>query len=388
MGGALYMMPKYYRDAEVWSGKAAIPWGIMVPTYAYFALIATGTSTLNALYTVFGYKGPNRAFEKVLKHLIWFSLITLIPAWTPILSDLGRLDHFLSMITGFNPSSRIAWMGALYVFFFIMVLIELVFHIRLDAMDEERKKILEGSALALTISILTLIADLALDGNLGSVFGASTGVPAWSGAYVAVLFVILAILMGAAWDTLFLLGVYGLRGQLTRDIKEFIAKIYSYTMLVTIPATGFVLSWEAITSLDYPMRWEFFRVLTSGHLGAEFEWIVIFLGFIVTYLIAIAAYKLRSATITAIASLILVFAGYALVYDFVIGGQVARLSFGGLDNINPYHIRFWPYHYHWGVPELSVLTGGIALWLFLLILGEILLPLEEGEKPKHLWIFR
>lgn len=388
MGGALYEMPKYYKDSEVWSAKAAMPWGVMVPTYAYFALVATGTSTLNAIYTVFGYRGPDETFKKVIKHLIWFSLITLIPAWTPILSDLGRLDHFTWMIKGFNAFSRIAWMGALYGFFLIMILIELVFHIRLDAMDKDRKKLLEGSALALTISVLTLIADISLDGNLGSVFGASTGTPAWSGAYAPILFVVLAVLLGAAWDTIYLLGVYGLRKSLTREIKRFISKIYSYAIIITIPIIGFILSWEAITSYDYPPRWEFFKVLTSGHFGPEFWGIVVFLGLIVTYIIAIAGYELRSLGATVVAGLILIFSGYTFVYDFVIGGQIARLSFQNLDNMNPYYIRFWPYSYHWGIPELAVLTGGIALWFFLLILGEVLLPLEEGEKPKHLWIFR
>jgi hypothetical protein len=388
MGGALREAPLYYRDVEVWKTKAAIPWGVMVPTYAYFALIATGTSTLNAIYTVFGYRGPNETFKKVIKHLMWLSLITLIPAWTPILSDLGRLDHFMWMIKGFNPSSRIAWMGALYVFFFIMILIELIFHIRLDAMEEERKKMLERGAAALTISILTLIADLSLDGNLGSVFGASTGVPGWVGAYMAVLFVVLAVLLGAAWDTLYIIGVYGFRGNLTKDIKDFVSKIYSYTMLIAIPVVGFILTWEAITSISYPPRWEFIKVLTSGHIGAEFKWIVILFGFIITYLIAIPAYKLNSPTATAVASLILVFAGYTLVYDIVMGAQIARLSYQGLNSINPYHVKYWPFSYHWGAPELTVLTGGLALWVFLLIAGELVLPLEEGEKPKHLWIFR
>ena len=33
----------------------------------FFALMATGSSIVNSIYTVFGYKGPNGEYEKIVK---------------------------------------------------------------------------------------------------------------------------------------------------------------------------------------------------------------------------------------------------------------------------------------------------------------------------------
>jgi Ni/Fe-hydrogenase subunit HybB-like protein len=62
-----------------------IPWGLLVPGYVFFALMATGSSIVNSIYTVFGYKGPNGEYEKIIKLGVWFSLITIVPAWIMIL---------------------------------------------------------------------------------------------------------------------------------------------------------------------------------------------------------------------------------------------------------------------------------------------------------------
>jgi Ni/Fe-hydrogenase subunit HybB-like protein len=58
-----------------------IPWGLLIPGYVFFALMATGSSIVNSIYTVFGYKGPNGEYEKIIKLGVWFSLITIVPAW-------------------------------------------------------------------------------------------------------------------------------------------------------------------------------------------------------------------------------------------------------------------------------------------------------------------
>ncbi len=65
-----------------------IPWGLLVPGYVLFALMATGSSIENSIYTVFGCNGPNGEYEKIIKLGVWFSLITIMPAWIMILLDL------------------------------------------------------------------------------------------------------------------------------------------------------------------------------------------------------------------------------------------------------------------------------------------------------------
>lgn len=67
-----------------------IPWGLVVVGYTFFALVATGSSIVNSLFTVFHYRGPDGILEKVIKYGVWFSLASIVPAWILILLDLAK----------------------------------------------------------------------------------------------------------------------------------------------------------------------------------------------------------------------------------------------------------------------------------------------------------
>ncbi len=41
-----------------------------------------------------------------------------------------------------------------------------------------------------------------------------------------------------------------------------------------------------------------------------------------------------------------------------------------------------------GFDEILMMVGAIIAYIALLLLGILLLPLEQGEKPRRLWIFR
>jgi len=120
-----------------------IPWGLLVPGYVFFALMATGSSIVNSIYTVFGYKGPNGEYEKIIKLGVWFSLITIVPAWIMILLDLPNplsvTNMFIHTHEGlllfFQYLSPIAWMAVLYMLFALTLLIELVYFIRSEVSE-------------------------------------------------------------------------------------------------------------------------------------------------------------------------------------------------------------------------------------------------------------
>ncbi len=393
-------LPKYYHTYEVWQDRDAIPWGLLVPSYVYFALASTGSSIVNSLYTVFGYKGERKGFEKVIKHGVWFSLITIIPAWIMIILDLGRADHFTWMIKGFNVESRIAWMGVLYSFFFLMLLIELVYFIRADA----NPRLKEWKAAELTIAILVLFATIAVHSNLGEVFGCSTGVPGWYGSHVGAYFIASAVLIGAAWQAFYYTIIYSLKGGLSgdkvfeagetglnNDLRAFITKTYNLIFLVGIPTLGFFELWNAIAAYYYPPAWAAFKQLLYGEFKADYWIIEIGFGLIVSTILAIYGYLRRSLAATFVNAIILILAGYVSKIDFIIAGQIGRLAFsyGGLtNNLNPYHVRFWPYHFEVPTSEAMMLVLAVSIWLLLLTLGEVLLPLERGEPPKRWWVFR
>jgi Ni/Fe-hydrogenase subunit HybB-like protein len=394
IGVGAAFLPKYYHSYEPWETKDAIPWGILVPSYVYFALVAGGSSIVASLYTIFGYKGEDKGFEKTIKHSVWFALMAVIPAWIMILLDLGRIDHFASMITGFNVTARIAWMGASYVFYFLMLLIELVYLIRADANPRLR----EWKAAELSIALLEIFATVAVYTNLGEVFGASTGVPGWYGPHTGLYFLAGAVVVGAAWQALYLATVYYFQGRYgggdergLGEIKGFLTGTFNKILLVAIPILGIFEFWNVMIAYYYPPAWAAYKQILYGDFKYSYWVGEVGFGLLVSYALAVYAYLKRDLLVTYVNAIILIIAGYISKLVFIIGGEIGRLAFayGGLtNNLNPYHVRFWPYHYEIGTPEKMMVLLAVSIWLFLLTLGEWLLPLERGEKPRHLWVFR
>ncbi len=391
--GGLFL-PKYYKETEPWMAKDPIAWGLFVPSYVFFALASTGSSVVNSLYTIFGYKGPKNGFEKVIKQGVWFSIAMVIPAWLMIIMDLGRPDHFLAIFLSFNLMSRIAWMGLLYTIFFIILVIELIHLIRHSGHVEEStmKKIKTGELIAaLVAGGFAIMVDLNLDYNLGQVFGSSTGVPAWYGAHVGILYIVLAVAIGASLEAWFLTILYGVKGGLDDAVKTLLTRVFTAVIMIAT-ATLFIMTiWMILTAYYYPPAWEMMKHLLYGEFRGEFLGLTFILGIIVSFFIAAYAYRVRSLPAALVSAFLLALGSYSYLYSFIIGGQIARLSFhyGGLtNNLNPYYVRFWPYTYHAGTPEKCLVVMAIMIGLLLLTIGEIVLPLEKDEAPRRLWIFK
>lgn len=388
--------PKYYKETEPWMAKDPFPWGLFVPSYVFFALAATGASLVNSTHTIFGYRDPDGQFERVIKQGTWFAIAMVIPAWIMIITDLGRPDHFMSIFLSFNIHSRIAWMGLLYTLFFLVLVVELIHLIRHEVHTESDVKTVKKMKTAELIVALiaggfAVMVDLNLDYNLGEVFGSSTGVPAWYGAHAGIFFIVSAALIGASLEAIFLATYYWLKGELDGKLSNFIAKIFNSAIMIATATLFILVIWMAVVAYYYPPAWEMYKILLYGHRKAEFWGLQFGLGIIVTFFLAAYAYVKRNLPLTYITSIIAAIGAYTGLYLFIIGGQEARLSFhyGGLiENLNPYYVHFGPQHYSAGTPEKLLVIFAITLGIFLLSLGELLLPLEKGEKPKHLWIFK
>ena len=156
------------KDEEGLVDRAKIAWKALVPGYSFFATIAVGFAIASAA-SYLGYLPGNP------KVLAWLSFASLVPAWALVLVDLGAPERALSIISGFNKSSRIAWNVVLYT----LLTLSLFWTILSPSLC---------SALAtLTFAVL-------LETNLGMAFGTSK-VPGWEGASKAAEFVAAAFVM-------------------------------------------------------------------------------------------------------------------------------------------------------------------------------------------------
>lgn len=370
--------------AAVWvgyTGRSAeeIWWGLLVPGYVFFALMATGSSIVNSIYTVFGYKGPNNEYEKIIKLGVWFSLITIVPAWVMILSDLrsplSAVNMFIHTQGGlslfFQYRSGITWMATLYMLFALTLLIELIYFIRSEVSEKLRAMKSAELAIALAVLVVTVI----LHSNLGQVFGNVAAVPAWYGPHMALYFIASAIAIGAAGQALFISAFAGGLG-----VREFVARYYSRILMIGLPVLAFIKGWMVISAWYNPASWEAYKLMTSSPNFYIFE---IGLLLAVPFVVSVFAYYKRSLPLALLAAALVVVAGFVDKYDLIIEPQMAHIS---------YSLAGWSgvgsIHYVPTASQIEIAAGSVLAYVGLLILGVVLLPLKPGERPRTLYIFK
>ncbi len=360
---------------------SAVPWGILVPGYVFFALMATGSSIVNSIYTVFGYRGPGGGFERVIKYGVWFSLATIVPAWILILADLTHREDILWMILGFHPVSRVAWMMVLYALFAITLAVELVYMIR----SEVNERLRQMKGLELAIAVAVLVVTIAVHSNLGQVFGTIIAVPAWYGPHLAAYFIASAVLIGAAGQFLYVATVKAFRGRLS-ETRDFHLSVCGKLYLVGIPVLAFFMIWNAITAWYNSSAWSFYEELIRGEYALEYWGVEVIAGLLTPLALTIIAVKRRSLAPLVAASVLLLIAGFASKYSLIVLGQLARLGAEGSKSL--LGLAYMTSHYTPTTSELLILAGGILAWPTILLLGTLLLPLDPGEKPRRLWILK
>jgi Ni/Fe-hydrogenase subunit HybB-like protein len=351
-----------------------VPWGLDVVGYVYFALMATGSSIVNSVYTIFGYKGPNEEYRRIIKYGVWFSLATIFPAWLLVLLSLAKPFDFLYILLFFRLSSRIAWMAALYTFFALMLVIELVYMILADSSERIRK--IKHAELA--IGILVLIATIAVHSNLGEVFGSLISMPAWYGPWLAIYFIMSAIMLGGAGQSLF---IYVSKHK-DNGIKSFLGRYYSSVYLISIPVYLMFLTWIIISAwYSRQTVWPVYQDLLFGSDALVFWIVEILIGLFIPIALSVYGYLRKSAPAAIASAVLLLIGGFMSKYSLIIVPQQLR----------PYvwltlTISNFAYSPTFGL--MLMFTAAAILWPSVYALGAEILPLEPDEKAKHLWIFR
>jgi Ni/Fe-hydrogenase subunit HybB-like protein len=348
-----------------------IPWGLVVVGYTFFALVATGSSIVNSLYTIFHYRGPDGVLEKVIKYGVWFSLASIVPAWILILLDLSKpLAGAPLIIFSFAVHSRIYWMAVLYALFGIFLALELIYMIRSEVSERLRSlKILE-----LTLASLVLLVTVLVHSNLGQVYGTMVSIPGWFGAHLAPLFIASAVLIGASGQAIYIT-LYKWRDVIVRSAAT---TLYGWIYILATLLYVFLLGWVIITAW-YGPAWISWSEIVKGAYALEFWLVEILLGVIAVLALSAYAVTKRSYTAMLIASILLFIAGFASKYSLIVYHQVIALSPVGAQM----RLSYTP-----GFDEILIMVGAIIAYIALLLLGTLLLPLEQGEKPRRLWIFR
>lgn len=335
----------------------AIPWGLIVPSYIFFALAATGVSLANSISSVFKVE----RFKPILKRGIWLSLILIVPAGIFIILDLGKTAQALNIYTLFHESSRLAWMGVLYLVFIVFLVFQLITAIREERMPKWAP---------LVAGILVLVATLTVETNLGALFGAVESKPLWNSPLLPLHFIISAFMIGVCLHILFISASYRSRRlSIPSEVQKLFSRDYRPLLVGLIILNFIVVAAKYIPELMSTDAAEYVKLLVAGPYSATFWGIEIVLGGIIPIIILLYKKTKESAKWLLGASALITLGIFFSKYNLIISGQSIGPTF--TESFIPYTPSIY---------EILTVVGGLAICLLFYTIGELLLPLDPKEK--------
>lgn len=339
----------YEGHHHMYNNTREMPWGILISSYAFFAITSTGLCLLAAISHIFG----GNKLAPLANRMVWLSIITIIGAFTIIGVEIENPHRMLiyNMLSP-NLTSNIWWMGTLYGMAVGFMLLE--FYLILNKQYK----------IAVTLGVLGALAEVAANTNLGAVFATLSGHPFWYGSQLPVYFLCSAFMSGAAAAILFTNMAYRIRNReidgTTMAGMQSAGKVLTLTLFLICVATA----WRFISF--FVGGAEGGRVaamaLTSGPLSFNF-WVFEILIGLAFPLGLLAMTKLKSAPAMALAAFMTLVGQFFSRYDLVVAGQMVP-HFSGWDNLPTY------YSYIPSVSELMVTMGGIGVVGATFLLGE------------------
>ncbi len=369
----------YRVPAEAVHEQALVPWGATVVGYIFFALLSGGIADSAIMHA---YLEKSETARRLLRRSLYGALAVLVPGIVLVFADILHPENAAWFYLGFNPASRIAWNAVLYLLYGGFLVAFLVTLIRLgeDQLDQPLMKLL---------ALLVVATSMNLEINLGMAYGVNIGVPAWYGAYAGILFLVVAFLMGSAWEAL-MAYMRGLRGE---ELEHHV-RSYAWEHLFAAITLGLVVFWNLLARYGWGLAQPYTVLVTVGYLAPYF-WIAILLAIILPILVTSLYLWKRVGTTTLYTIMMLAVAGSALylLVPFNLAGQFSRLEetmmyrLLGIHTLGAVEASEITMSYL-ASPELLAFIGGFGLWLLLEFAVGRLIALGYGEKPRRLLVLR
>jgi len=347
---------------HVYGVTRQVPWGILISTYAFFAITSTGLCLLAALGHSFG--GNNLA--ALGNRAVFLSIVTILAAFLSIGLELESPHRMLLYnIISPNFSSNIWWMGTLY-------------GLAVGCMFVEFFAILTRKwRVALAIGVAGALAEVGANTNLGAVFATLSSRPFWYGAQLPVYFLCSAFMSGAAAIILFTHLSSKMRGVELHDKTfsglQMAGKVLALTLFLLMVATV----WRFISL--FVGGNEFAKLaaenLLSGPLSMNFWVFETVIGLVLPLFILVGT-QMKNVSAMAAASLMALVGAFIQRYDLVVAGQQTPV-FYGWDDL-PKYLAYTP-----SLGEMIVVAGAIALCIAGFITGERLFGRVFNEANHH-----
>ncbi len=347
---------------NVYNYTRDVPWGMLISTYAFWAITSTGLCIYAAISHLFG--GTRMAI--VSNRMVWMSIICILGAFATIGVEIASPHRMIIYnILSPNPTSNIWWMGTLY-------------GMAVGCMIVEFFGIVTGLArIAVILGTIGAVAEVLANSCLGGVFATLPARPYWYGGQLPIYFLTAAFLSGAAATVLFNHLAYKIRGnEMSEAVKDGVKSAGKAMALVLVLYTVATF-WRLI--MYFVGGAELGRIaadaLISGPLSINFWVFEVCLGLVLPLLLIMLS-RLRNIGMMAVAGFLILIGQFVARYDLVAAGLLVPGSLGW-DNVPTY------FDYVPSFGEFAVVFGSVAVVAFGFLMGERLFGKIFDQKEHH-----
>ena len=368
-----------------------VPWGLWVASYVYFIGLSAGAFLLSSLVYGFGV----RQLKPIGRFALFTAVVTLFMALLMIASDIGMPSRATEIYLDPNFGSMMAWLVWLYTAYFLLLLGELFFALRVEYADWKGsassgfrhlvarivllgKEDLSESSVKRDTSVLKVLAlagiplAVAFHGGVGSLFATVATQAIWHTPLTPILFVLGALFSGGALLTGLVVFFWPTKDAAWKEAIGYLGKV--------LLAMGLIYALFQWAEYSIPLWYGYGDVREAQSLNSLLfgsYWYVLWifqvlLGTVIP--LALFYFGRRKAGAIGIGGLLVATCFLAVRLDIVIPAYVApQLQGFFVPNLGVnYSYSYFPTLFEW-----QLFAFIVALGMGLLILGYKLLPLVD-----------
>ena len=327
-----------------------VPLGMLIATYAFFAITSTGLCLVSSIGHIFGVK----SFMPISRRAVLLSVITIMSGFLVIGLELENpLRLAIYLLTSPNFSSNIWWMGILYSFEVVLLIIEFTFIM------------LNNHRVSSTAGLLGIFFGVAAISNLGGVFAMVNGREFWYGPYLPIFFIASAVTVGCAAIFFFTVIAYRIMREPIDDAMVSSLEAVGKLAILMLTVVIFFTVWRMVSlTTGGTVRVLVFDAFVKGPYAFNFWFLEVALGMIVPFVLLLWA-KGRRIGISFTAVSLVIFSAFFMRLDMVIGGEIVPLYWDlGVKEFSRLHTYSPTWH------EILVVLGGLGFCGAAFMLGE------------------
>lgn len=333
-----------------------VVWGLPHVFAIFLIVAASGVLNVASIGSVFGEKlyKPRAPLSGLL------CVAMLAGGLMVLMLDLGRPERLVIAATHYNFKSVFAWNVFLYSGMVAIVAVYLwtMFERRMNRWSK-------------TAGLAALVWRFALTTGTGSIFGFLVARQAYQSALLAPLFIVLSFAWGLAVFLVVQSSMYAWNEQ---QLPQAVQKRMARLLGIFVAGALYLVAVYHLTNLYFARQgvFEAFILLGRGDAGSAFPALFwggyVMLGALVPLALLFHP-RLGGPRATLAASALVVIGAFALLYVFIIGGQVFPLDiFPGFDVKSSFTDGAIE-HYRASLPELLLGLGGVGAAFVLTTIG-------------------